>query len=103
MVAFAMVFAHSIIPHCHHCDDYHSHVGHFHGNGNCELIDTYLISDSDDLPQVENCVIELIPAVALCEGLPVEGKRIIFDLRDKLPDKSLSGLPCQGLRAPPTA
>ena len=71
-------------------------------DGNCELIDTYLISDSDELPQIESNTVELIPAVVLCEELPAEGKRIIFDLRDKLPDKSMSGLSCRGLRAPPT-
>jgi len=100
LMAFAMVFAHSVIPHCH-CE-HHEHAGEFHGTGNCELIDTYLISDSDELPQIESNTVELIPAVVLCEELPAEGKRIIFDLRDKLPDKSMSGLSCRGLRAPPT-
>ena len=99
LVAFAMVFAHSIIPHCH-CE-HHEHAGHFQGPGNCELIDTYLISDSDDVPQLDFASIELIPAEAIVTGLLQENTRIIFDHRDKFPDKSLPGHTGPGLRAPP--
>ena len=104
LMAFAMVFAHSVIPHCHsheHHELHHNHEGHVPGPGNCELIDTYLISDSDDIPQLSFSSIELIPAEAIVTGLPQENVRIIFDHRDKFPDKSLPGQTCLGLRAPP--
>lgn len=99
LMAFAMVFAHSIIPHCH-CE-HHAHVGHFQGPDNCELIDTYLISDSDEIPQQDFSSTELIPADIVFNGIPDKGSRIIFDLSDKFPERSASGKPCRGLRAPP--
>lgn len=99
LMAFAMVFAHSVIPHCH-CE-HHEHMGHFHGPGNCELIDTYIISDSDEIPQQEIISVDLFPAEAILCDIPEEGGRISFDLSDKFPERSASGKPCRGLRAPP--
>jgi len=44
VLAFTLVFAHSVVPHEHHCLEQHeSHIHHF---GNCEQLNTYILSDA---------------------------------------------------------
>lgn len=61
VLAYTIVFAHSIIPHSHHCSEHnedHS-SGHIHFFSHCEELNTYLIS-SDDI-QLSPCILEFYP------------------------------------------
>lgn len=115
LIAFAMVFAHSIIPHCHHCleqghnpiveheqHDEQGHSGHHHCTENCEQLDTYILSSGTDVPGQDMNFVELIPAEFIFAGLIDKGTKLFYDDRDKFPDHSLSEFSSRSLRAPPT-
>lgn len=97
-LAFTVVFAHSVVPHEHHCSrPEESHIHHF---GNCEQLGTYL-HDEDSVCAAAGPDLLFLPSGCTPETAPEDtGTGIVFAYGEiRLPDRPETGW--IALRAPP--
>lgn len=101
VAAFLAVFAHSVIPHEHHCTEGASHIHHF---SNCESIGTFIVKDTGLSPSAE----DLFPETGdvrdnICEyTCRPHAVLLELDSSDHFKEHGLPDLPQPSLRGPPT-
>lgn len=95
-LAYAIVFAHSVIPHSHHClgiidhDEHEEHAGHIHDFGHCEGLNTFVISSLNI--QTSASITSLLHSESIAYiALNIENHshKICFDLESHFRDHSV--------------
>lgn len=100
VAAFLAVFAHSVIPHEHHCTEGASHIHHF---SNCESIGTFIVKDTGLSPDSD----ELFPETGdvrdnICEYVfRPAATPLRLDSSDHFKDHGSSDVQPASLRGPP--
>ncbi len=103
ILAFAVVFAHSVVPHEHHCDEaVERHIHHFQ---HCEGLNTFVLThDSSDL-SAGGCALlmaAMLPEILRTDdGLREVPGRTLFDLSDHFRAGLRPDIPHGALRGPP--
>lgn len=102
-MAFAVVFAHSIIPHAHHCHE--TQRQHIHGFSNCEQLNTFIANESFRI--LDQTSDEVMPAEPLWLDCSASCERLawkVFPNRsDGFHPTSCTRRGVDALRAPPVA
>ncbi len=101
LLAFIVVFAHSVVPHEHHCHAVvENHIHHFQ---HCEGLNTYIMKSSPD--QHHQTTVLCVPASAAFSQAPAPSLHTtpdrLFDLSDHFRRKSTPDIPHGALRGPP--
>ncbi len=103
ILAFAVVFAHSVVPHEHHCNEaVERHIHHFQ---HCEDLDIFVPRlDADDSSR-SGCILltaDLLPEILRIGGAACEApQRTLFDLSDHFRTRLRPDIPHGALRGPP--
>ncbi len=102
-LAFLVVFAHSVVPHEHHCDEaVEQHIHHFQ---HCEELGTFIVKyDGSASSQSSPILQQALPACASSDALsvPEAGKPRPLDSTDHFRIRLRDCLPHGALRGPPT-
>ncbi len=100
LLAFLVVFAHSVIPHEHHCNS--SEVeNHIHYFRHCEGLNTYVLKNTTAAPAPMFSCLAPSESSAFTPDLPEVLERLIFDTCDHFRKKSAPDIPHGALRGPP--
>ncbi len=100
ILAFTIVFAHSVIPHEHHCNELsEKHIHHFQ---HCEELGTYIIKyDSAGSAAHLLLAAALLPATAEMPATEERSAESLQDFSDPFRVKLSPRIPHGALRGPP--
>lgn len=100
LLAFIVVFAHSVVPHEHHCNaTVENHIHHFQ---HCEGLNTYILKGTAASPAPAVFCLPFPATVpALMADAPHPSERRLFDFSDHFRRKSAPDIPHGALRGPP--
>ena len=100
ILAFTVVFAHSVIPHEHHCNELtEKHIHHFQ---HCEELGTYILKN-DTAGSAAHLLFAaaMLPATAEIPAPTVRSAESLPDFSDPFRVKLSPQLPGGSLRGPP--
>lgn len=101
LLAFLVVFAHSVIPHEHHCNssEVENHIHHFQ---HCEGLNTYVLKSTTADPAPTFQCLAPSEFSAFTPDMPEPLEKLIFDFSDHFRRKSAPDISGATLRGPPT-
>ncbi len=101
ILAFTVVFAHSVVPHEHHCSEaVEQHIHHFQ---HCEGLNTFVLKQDNPDRFQTGCILQaaLVRDDSDEIRLPQSSVRLLPDCRDRFRIRACPDIPPGALRGPP--